>query len=414
MPRIAYIAGQYPLVSLTFIQREIAALRELGLDVITCSMRRTASDQHPGAAEMEAAQTTFHVIEKMKHPLHLLAAQRRLVTRPGRYFRALRLAWATRAPGAKAALYQLIYFLEATVLARHLEDNGVTHMHNHFTTGSATVSMLTSELTGISYSFTLHGPADFLEPYRWRLDEKTARARFVATISHYARAQLMFFSDPTHWDRLHIIHCGVTPEIYSGDAPVREQGALRLIFVGRIVPVKGLPLLIEAVARLADDIPGLELVVVGDGPDRARIEAAAKPLGTRVRFTGYLSQDAVAGAIRQADIAVLPSFAEGVPVFLMEAMASGKPVIATQIAGVNELAKDRESGLLIPPGDIDSLTEAIRTMANMSSEERSEMGAKGRAHVSANYNVATESARLARLFSGAADGVRPSPTSKPT
>lgn len=409
MSRIAYVAGQYPLVSLTFIQREIAALRDLGLDVITCSMRRTSPDQHPGEAEKAEAAATFHVIEAMKRPATFFAAQGSALRHPGRYFSALRLAWATRAPGMKAALYQLAYFFEATVLARHALREGVTHFHAHFTTGAATVAMLASDLTGRPYSFTLHGPADFLEPYRWKIGEKAARARFVATISHYARSQLMFHTDPKHWDRLHIVHCGVPPERYAGEG-ARADGETRLVFVGRFAPVKGLRLLIEAMSRLADDLPDLTLTLVGDGEDRAVIEAAAKPLGDRVRFTGYLSQDAVAKELKSADIAVLPSFAEGVPVFLMEALASGTPVIATQVAGVGELVEDGKSGRLVPPGDIDSLTDAIRTLAADPAARRA-MGATGRARVVDDFDIRIEAARLATLFEGAAPDIRPVPHS---
>ncbi len=408
--RIAYVAGQYPLVSLTFIQREIAALRGLGLDVITCSMRRTPPEQHPGPAEKEAARTTFYVLEAVRSPVTLLRAQSPALTAPGRYFRALRLAWKTRSPGLRSALYQMIYFTEATVLARHARREGVTHLHSHFTTGATTAAMLASEISGIPYSYTLHGPADFLEPYLWRLDEKTARARFVSTISHYARSQLMFFSDPDHWDRIHIIHCGVAPERYARTARDRADGKCRLVFVGRIAPVKGLRILIDAITRLTDELPELELVLVGDGPDRALIEDAARPLGNRVRFTGYLSQDEVAQALGEADIAILPSFAEGVPVFLMEALASGKPVIATQVAGVGELVEEGDSGLLVPPGDLDGLVDAIRTLAR-DPERRAAMGAHGRARVAAEFDIDTEAARLARLFAGEADGVRPSPAS---
>lgn len=411
MSRVAYITGQYPLVSLTFIQREIAALRDLGLDVITCSMRRTPPEQHKGAAEREAAATTFYVLERLKRPVDLITAQSPLLRRPGRYLAALALAWKTRAPGWKAAAYQIAYFLEATVLARHLSHQGVTHMHAHFTTGAASVAMITSELTGIPYSFTLHGPADFLDPYRWKIGEKAARARFVATISHYARSQLMFHTPPEHWERLHIVHCGVDPARYAG-AGARSGREIRLIFVGRVAPVKGLRLLIRAMTALADELPDLSLAIVGDGEDRDVIADAARPLGDRIRFTGYLSQDEVVGELAAADIAVLPSFAEGVPVFLMEALASGRPVIATRVAGVSELVKTGETGILVPPGDVESLTDAIRNLAR-DPDARHAMGAAGRAVVADAFNIRTEASRLATLFTeGGASDIRP-PTYAP-
>jgi len=295
---IAYLAGEFPAVSLTFILREVEALRELGMTVTTCSIRSTPPQQHRGPAEKAAAESTYKVLKELRNPGIFLKAQAQFLRTPGRYFKALKLAFAMRPPGLKAALYQLIYFLEATVLARHLQAIGVTHLHNHFTTGSATVATLVNVLTEIPFSFTLHGPADFLEPYRWRLDEKIKRSKFVSVISHYARSQAMFFSDPAHWSKLRIIHCGVMPDRYrasDGDPiPARRDGETRLLFVGRFAPAKGLRVLLAAMRDLKDKIPGLHLVLVGDGPDRQALEDLAAPLGKMVTFTGYLSQDDVA------------------------------------------------------------------------------------------------------------------------
>jgi glycosyltransferase involved in cell wall biosynthesis len=408
---IAYLAGQYPEVSLTFILREVEALRGLGLTITTCSIRRTPPVQHPGPAEKAAAASTFVVLDQMRKPLEFLKAQGAFLRRPGRYVRALELAWRIRAPGLMALMYQLVYFLEATVLARHLQAIGVRHIHNHFTFGSATVAMLVNVLTDIPYSFTLHGPADLLEPYRWRLDEKIARARFVAVISHYARSQAMFFSDPAHWHKLRIIHCGVMPDRYAVPAgeplPPRKVDETRLLFVGRLAPVKGLRVLLAAMADLKDQIPGLHLVLAGDGPDRKTLEAVAAPLGDMVTFTGYLSQDEVARAMQSCDVFVLPSFAEGVPVVLMEAFASGKPVIATQVAGVGELVEDGVSGLLTRPGDTESLGEAILALA-IDRERRRAMADVGAAKVRAEFDIVAEATRLATLFAGdAGDAIRP-------
>jgi glycosyltransferase involved in cell wall biosynthesis len=419
IPRIAYLTGQYPEVSLTFILREVEALRAMGVDVSTCSIRQTPPEQHPGLVEKEAARTTFHVLKAARNPRHFLAGQLYALTRPRRYLRSFKLALKTRPPGLWALIYQLIFFAEATVLARHLEKEGIQHLHNHFVFGSATVAMLASELTGIPFSFTLHGPADLYEPYRWALAEKTARAKFVSVISHYARSQLMFFSDPEHWDKIRIIHCGVTPDRYDPalydnaetpiTIPTRHDSEIRLLFVGRLAPVKGLRVLLQALEALRVDLPQLHLVLVGDGPDRANLEAAAADLGDRVSFTGYLSQDQVAHAMQAADIIVLPSFAEGVPVVLMEAFASTKPVIATQVAGVGELVEDGVSGFLVPPGDMDTLAARIRTLAG-DPELRARMGQHGAQTVKRDFDITQEAARLATLFAGAAgDDIRPSP-----
>ena len=402
--KLAYLTGEYPAVSHTFILREILALRALGLDVETCSVRRTGPEHHRGADEKEAAATTFYLLAAARNPLVLLRAKLAALATPGRFFSALALAWRLRAPGLRAAIYQLIYFAEALILAQHLKAQGVTHLHNHFAGPSATVSMLTSALSGIPYSFTLHGPADLAEPARWKLGDKIARAAFVACISHYARSQAMLHSDPSHWDRLRIIHCGVTPALYDRPRKIGTEGT-HLVFVGRLAPVKGLRVLLEALGQLPD--PNVRLTIVGDGSERATLEAMAAPLGERVRFTGYLSQEEVAEILTTANAFVLPSFAEGVPVVLMEAMAAGLPVMATRITGVPELVEDGVSGHLVTPGDPAALARAITELADLPDGGMA-MGQAGRAMVQAEFDIAGEAARLAALFAGeGGTGIRP-------
>ncbi len=412
-PRVAYLTGNFPEVSLTFILREIEALRGLGVEVLTCAIRQTPVEQHPGPSEKHAAATTFYVLNAAKNPLNLLACQARLFTAPGRYLRALRLALATRAPGLNAAFRQLAYFFEATILARHLEQEQVDCIHNHFVGGSATVSMLASELTGIPFSFTMHGPADLFEPAKWALREKTKRARFVSTISYFARSQLMYLSDNPDWDKIKIIHCGIDPANYTPRENPGERAETRLMFVGRLAPVKGLYILLEALGALIGKNPDLKLVIVGDGPERARLEKAAEPLGAHVEFAGYKSQAEVSDLMRETDIFVLPSFAEGVPVVLMEAMASGVPVIATTVAGVSELVEDGVHGRLVRPGDPDALAEKIAELvADRATRHR--MGIAGRAKVVEEFNIHAEAARLLGLFEDPAkSGVRPDAPAPP-
>lgn len=402
LPKLAYLTGEYPRASDTFIQREVAALRDLGHEVLTCSIRTTGPEHLVGAEQRAEHARTFMVLRAAKNPLTLLGAQLRFALRPARYARALKLAWATAPKGLKGRLYNLIYFAEAAVLADRLRAEGVEHLHNHIAKASCTVAMLASELSGIPFSFTIHGPDIFFEPGHWRIDEKTARARFVACISDYCRAQLMCFAAPEHWDKLHIVHCGIDPIRYD-TAPHRGQ---TLLFVGRLAGVKGVPILLDAVAALKERFPGLRLALIGDGPERAALEERAKPLGDTVVFLGYQSQDAVAEALAQSDVFVLPSFAEGVPVVLMEAMAAGVPVIATQIAGIPELVSHWDSGLLVPPGDVPALTEAISQML-ASADQRRVMGAVGRATVEAEFNIHIEAARLSHLFTAYAEGSQP-------
>lgn len=408
--RIAYLTALYPAVSHTFILREIEGLRLLGLEVETASVRRPEPEHLRGPAERTEADSTFYILNAARQRLNLPRALLAALKRPGRLARAMGLAWRSRAPGLRAGIYQMFYLAEALTLARHLEQRKVTHLHCHFAQSSATVAMLAAELADLPFSFTLHGPADLYEPQRWYLGEKIARAAFVACISHFARAQAMLFSAPEHWGRLRIVHCGVVPETYAAPARAkRSDDMVSLLFVGRLAPVKGLRVLLEALAAARKTHPGLRLTIVGDGDDRAHLEALAKPMGDAVQFTGYLSQDEVAATLADADAFVLPSFAEGLPVVLMEALAAGKPAIAPRVAGVAELIKDGQTGYLIHAGDVVGLTRALEKLAQDPRAGQA-LGQAGQAVVAAEFDARIEAARIARLFvEGPGPDLRPDP-----
>ncbi|MEM0936474.1 MAG: glycosyltransferase family 4 protein [Pseudomonadota bacterium] len=396
---IAYLTGQYPRASHTFILREVTALRRLGLDICTCSVRREPEEELIGPEEAAAQAETFHVLQTARRPFRLISDHvAALLRAPGAYLSALTLAARTGRPGLVGTLKQIGYFLEAGVLARHLSQRGVVHLHNHFADSSANLAMITAQMARLPYSFTLHGPAELFEPQSWQLGEKIARARFTVCISAFARSQAMLFSDRAHWDGLKIVHCGVEISRY-GAAPPPQRDGLDLLFVGRLTGIKGIFVLLQALAGLGR--PDIRLTLIGDGPDRGDLEAEAARLGVPARFLGYRSQAEVADTLSDADALVLPSFAEGVPVVLMEAMASARPVIATHVGGVRELVAP-EAGWLVAPGDANSLGDAIRTLAETPEDARADMGRAGRAIVEDAFNVDREAAKLARLFARSA------------
>ncbi len=394
--KIAYMTGEYPRATDTFILREVQGLRQQGLDVITASVRTTSADQHVGPEQKTEAAATFKILDAAKRPATLITSHLRALRHPARYFRALRLAMRTSPPGFRNHIYQLFYFLEAAVLADHLRREGVDHLHNHIAKSSCTVAMITSQMSGIPYSFTLHGPDIFFEPHHWRLDAKTKTAAFVSCISDFCRSQAMLFSSPSDWDKLHIVHCGVEPERY---APGPRADRPTLLFVGRLAAVKGVPVLFDALKSVISQHPDVLLRLVGDGPERQHLETRATQMGLQdhVEFMGYKSQADVAEALSRTDIFVLPSFAEGVPVVLMEAMASQVPVITSRVAGVPELVADGVSGFLVPPGAVAPLADALQTLlgdANL----RAEMGTAGRAKVASDFVSAKEAEKLMHLF----------------
>ena len=403
LPRLAYLTSLYPSVSHTFILREVTGLRSLGIDVLPASIRKSPSDQHPGDAEKAEAQLCFNVIPAAKQPGTLLKAFGFALARPTRLSQIIALAWKMRRAGLKGTVWQGAYLVEALIIGHWLKRSAIDHLHVHFTGGVATAGMLAAELADIPWSLTIHGPADFNDPIAWQLGLKVKHATFVACISHFARSQVMLQTDPIDWPKLHIVHCGIEPALYDRKT-ARPTEPVELLFVGRLAPVKGLRVLLEAMKRV--DAP-IRLTIVGDGPDRANLEQIAVPLGERVRFTGYLSQQQVAETLAKTHIVVLPSFAEGVPVMLMEAMAAGLPVIATRVAGTGELVEDGVSGRLVPPGDSETLAQAIDALAT-DPDLRCRMGEAGRARVRSDFDCQSEARRLAGLFVGqSSDGPRP-------
>ncbi len=390
--KLAYLTGEYPRATDTFIQREVAALRDQGFDVLTCSIRKTGPEHIVGPEQQAEQAQTYHVLPAVKTGAGL-KAQFRAMRDVKRYFGALRLAWQSAPKGVKGRLYNMIYLAEAAALSAHMQDNGVTHLHNHIAKASCTVAMLASHLSGVPYSFTLHGPDIFYAPEHWRLDKKIETASFVACISEFCRSQAMLWSETDHWNKLHIVHCGIDPAVYADTLATTGKN---LLFVGRLASVKGVPILLDALAAIRAQHPDMHLTLIGDGPERTALEARAAEIGLdgAVTFAGYKSQAEVADALAQSDALILPSFAEGVPVVLMEAMAAARPVVATRVGGVAELVEDGVSGFTVAPGDPVALAVGILDVLDASPA----MGAAGRAKVAAEFNIATEAAWLGQLI----------------
>ena len=394
---IAYLVSEYPKVSHTFIQREIAGVRRAGVNILTYSIREPQSDDLMGQAERTEHQSTFYVFKRLKSPVSLIASQFQLFTAsPARYFRAFGVALRKRPAGIKSALFHLAYFAEAAILGRELLKNQVSHLHVHFANSGCTVGMLASELTGIPFSFTMHGPTEFFNVEKFALPEKLKRAEFVVCISDFCRSQLMLFAEKTDWDKLHIIHCAVELGLYKTDAIKAKDNVL---FVGRMSGVKGAALLLNAVVSLRQNFPDITVTMIGDGPEKADLEAQSSELGLEphVTFLGARSQQEVAKHMALATVFVLPSFAEGLPVVLMEALASATPVIATRVAGVAELVEDGVNGRLVMPGNQQQLNEALAQLLE-DSNMRQMMGKNGRAIVDKVFNTKIETKKLSELL----------------
>ncbi|MTE01515.1 glycosyltransferase [Paracoccus sp. YIM 132242] len=395
-PAIGYVINTYPRPSHSFIRREILALEAAGWTIHRFAMRGNAAELVDPADQSEHAQTE-HVLESG-------------AIRLGQDF----MRAALRAPAAarsalrdarRGGVRHLAYLAEGARVANRARALGISHLHAHFGTNSTDVARHAARLAGIGYSFTAHGPEEFDAPRALRLGDKLAGARFAVAISHYGRSQLCRWVDHRHWDRIHVVHCGIEPARFPDPPPLPVARPLRLAAIGRFSEQKGFLALLPALAaarRNAD----IRLTLVGDGELRPEIEAliAAHALGDAVTLTGWLDEAGVRGQLAASHALVLPSFAEGLPMVVMEAMAQGRPVLATAIAGVPELVRPGETGWLVPAGDEAGLGEAMVALAATPVEVMAGMGLNGRARVLAHHDVAAEAEKLGALFAAACRG----------
>ncbi len=394
---IAYLVNQYPHVSHTFIRREIAALEALGLTIHRYSVRSPPANLIDAADLAEVNKT--HVI-LANGALALVASTIVIVGKhPILWWNALTAAIRMGRRSDRGVLRHLIYLAEACYLTRQLSFRGVKHLHAHFGTNSATVALLTRLLGGPPYSFTVHGPEEFDKPESQSLGEKIDAAKFVVAISSYGRSQLCRWSRPEDWNKLRIVHCGLHDDFLAA-APTPVPDVQRFVCVGRLSEQKGQLILLEAASLLRDRFLHLEIVLAGDGPMRGMIEKriAELKLESTVLISGWLSNVEVREQIESSRAMMLPSFAEGLPVVLMEAMALGRPVITTYIAGIPELVQPGVSGWLVPAGSAEDLANAMSVVLAMNTQQLTEMGKNGAAAARLRHNAMTEAAKLAQEF----------------
>ena len=395
--KIAYLINTYPRPSHTFIRREIQALERQGFEVHRFAMRSDRGNLKDPLDKTED-ELTEHVLERNRAQLLWLALQW-FVLHPIRAWLAFDAALFLGSR-SRMRLKHLFYVIEAAQIARRCQEMGIAHLHAHFGTNSATVAMLAHILGGPRWSYTVHGPEEFDAPRALSLGRKSAEAAFTVAISSFGRSQLCRWAPIGAWPRIKVVHCGIEPSHFTEVAPIPQK--FRLVAIGRFTEQKGFPLLIEAVAIAARLHPGLRLTLVGDGELRGEIEALIEQYTLRrhVTLTGWLDETALKQELDEAQALVLPSFAEGLPMVVMEAMASGRPVIATNIAGVPELVTP-ETGFLVPAGDVQALADAMDSFGDLSYDALCRMGQAARARVLVRHDIDREAAKLAQFIRGA-------------
>lgn len=382
----AYLINQYPKVSHSFVRREIKALERLGIKVHRYALR--GWDERPvDPADEQELVATQYVLQDGVRPL-MLATMRMLVSAPTHWLMALREALGMARQGDRSLPYHVVYFMEACWLALRLRAAGVTHLHAHFGTNSAEIATLAALLARCQCSFTVHGPEEFDKPQALHLRRKVKLSKFVVAISSFGRSQLFRWLDVTQWGKVKVVHCGVDQAFWDGAlTPVPESP--RMVCIGRLCEQKGQLLLVQAAAQLKQQGVAFQLVLAGDGELRKPIEALIDKhgLGPFVRITGWISGNQVRQELLESRAMILPSFAEGLPVVIMEAMAIQRPVLSTYVAGIPELVKEGETGWLFPAGDVQAMVDSMKACLMAPTAQLQRMGETGRARVMARHGI---------------------------
>jgi len=395
--RLAYLCNVYPAVSHSFVRREIEGVEAAGHEVHRFSIRPAQQGLKDEADLREALVTEAilgHGIARLCVATLILS-----LTRPVKSVAALATALRLSGPGFARKARHLAYWLEGGWLARRMEQLGVQHLHAHFGTNPAAVAAIARAWGGPPFSFTAHGPDEFDAPRELGLPAKIQAAAFVVAITSYCRSQLMRWSDPGEWDKIKVIRCGLDDAILSNDATPVSQASTEFVCVARLSAQKGLPLLIGASERLRAAGASFSLTIIGGGELRTDLEAQIRLAGLQsiVSLAGVYSTPEMHHRLRGARAMVLPSFAEGLPMTIMEAFALARPVITTAIAGIPELV-DSECGWVIQAGCVDSLVEAMQAALRAPAEDLSGKGVVGRERVLRLHNVKSTAAAIVQAI----------------
>ena len=395
---IGYLVNQYPIPSGTFIRREAAAVEALGATVHRYAVRAWDRDLLDPDDRAEAARTR-RILDGGLARL-AVAALGAALAHPGRFARALGATWRLGRAAGRDRLKHLIYLAEACVLLGWARRDGVGHIHAHFGTNSTAVAMLCRLLGGPPYSFTVHGPEEYDRPNELGLPAKIRHAAFVVAIGSFGRSQLWRWARHEDWPKVQIVRCGLDPR-YLAAEPTPPAEARRLVNIGRLEEQKGQLVLVEAAAILrARGRDDFEVVIVGGGRFQGVLEAAIARHGLHghVKLAGWMTGDQIQAELRGARGFVMPSFAEGLPVVIMEALALHRPVIATYVASIPELVRPGETGWLVPAGDAEALADAMLALLDTPTDRLAAMGAAGAAAVRERHDVQAEARRLLELI----------------
>lgn len=364
---VAYVMTHYPYPSQTFLMEEVLGVESDDLhvepiainpadpaDLLTPLLRAERDRTFYVKGESTARLVRTILRRGARHPLRLGGV----------------IADAMRSGGSdlRLALWRGFHVAEGVVVWDRCRRVGVSHIHAQFGGMPASVAMYAAEIarrvdrrTDVTWSFTVHGFHDFVNEREIRLDVKAASASTIVCISDYIASQVMRIADLQDWPKVRVVRCGIDLDRFPRRAPRPVPERPVVLTVGRLSAEKGQLVLLQAVRALADRGIDVELRMIGSGPLEPVLQAERDRLGLsdRVVMLGMRPSDEVAEELRASDAFCLPSFAEGLPISIMEAMAVGVPVVATTVGGITELVTHGESGWCTAPGRADQLADAL-------------------------------------------------------
>ena len=395
---IAYLVNEYPAVSHSFVRREIAGIEGAGGTVFRFSVRHSDPGLLPDVRDKREYEKTEVILENNWFGLVLQMFIKALAS-PIQFADAMRIAFTGSSFRPSDIVRRIAYIAEAAWLTRQLKDQDVKHLHAHFGTNSATVARLAYKLGGPPYSFTVHGPDEFDRPIELDLRGKISDALFAVAISNFGKGQLMRWANYRDWGKIEVIRCGVDDNFIWDDRSKPTYEKTQFASIARLSGQKGIPLLIQAAAILKDDGYRFTIQLIGGGEMQQQVETMIRDydLQDHVNLVGWASSMEIVECLLDSKAMVLPSFAEGLPVVIMEALALEIPVIVTAIAGTPELVDD-QCGWLIRSGSVDALAEALKTAMRTPPQTLAEMGKAGRERVVSLHDSMKNGADLFELF----------------
>jgi glycosyltransferase involved in cell wall biosynthesis len=395
--RIGYLCSEFPALSHTFISREISVLEREGFEIPTASVNVPSNVEKMGEEDRAYAARTYAIKGTPRPRVARLILAYAFGSR--RFFPALSYALRIAARSGPRDLRKAIgYFVEAVLLHAWAARNGVGHVHVHFANPAATVALIATRLGGLEFSMSVHGPDEFYDVTRNGIREKVANAVFVRCIGYFCRSQLMRLTPIAQWGKLRIVRCGIFRDEFAR-RPARTGPARSILCVGRLCPSKAQAVLVEAADILRGKGCDFRLLLLGGGEDLGAIRAMvqSRGLGGLVEVAGPVGHARVKEELAACDLFVLPSFAEGIPVALMEAMASGVPVISTNIAGIPELIEHGVEGILTQPSNAAQLAGAIEAFLRGEADARG-LAERAAAKVASLYDAEVNAKALGELF----------------